>query len=99
MKHTLQILTLFATVFAAEATFAKVVHTCETAESIEKRADDEICDYFVDASEDCFQKLNERLTLFEARPGSTPTKDLLTEAEPIKESYDAGIATVNWNIA
>lgn len=94
MKKSLGLLTLIATVFVAQNSFAKVIHTCEPVKSIKDRATDEICDYYVDASEDCFQKLNERFALLEARPASTPAKDILTEAEPIKESYDAGIATV-----
>jgi hypothetical protein len=94
MKKSFRLFTLIATVFVAQNSFAKVIHTCESVQSIKNRATDEICDYFVDASEDCFQKLNERFTLLEARPASTASKDILTEAEPIKESYDAGIATV-----
>lgn len=94
MKKSFGLLALIATVFVAQNSFAKVIHTCESVKSIKDRATDELCDYYVDASEDCFQKLNERFTLLEARPASTPTKDILTEAEPIKESYDAGIATV-----
>lgn len=87
-------MTLTVTLMIAQNSFAQLIHTCESVKSIKARATDEICDYYVDASEDCFEKLNERFTLLEARPAQTPAKDILTEAEPIKESYDAGVATL-----
>lgn len=73
---------------------AQILVSCESAESIAARADDEICDYYVDASEDCFQKLNRRLALFQSRSDKTSASELLAEAEPIRKSYDEAIPII-----
>ena len=76
------------------ASNAVILHQCETSEAVQKRADDEVCDFHVDASEDCFTELNKRFTMLERRPKTMAAKDFLTEAESVRETYNAAILTV-----
>lgn len=100
MKNTFKKFALIVTLVSGlESHALPLLHTCESVDDIKKRATDEICDYFVDASEDCFEKLNERFSLLTARPASTPPKEIVIEAEPIKESYEAAIKTVQTYMA
>ncbi|NCN40960.1 hypothetical protein GW916_06885 [bacterium] len=85
---------LFVAIFWSTMSTAQVLASCESKESIDSRATDEICDYYVEASEDCFAKLNRRFEIFKMRSDKTPAKDLLNEGEPIQKGYSEAVDTV-----
>jgi hypothetical protein len=84
-----------STALAASASLAapETPRKCESVSSIKARAVDEICDYFVDASEDCFSQLNEKFTSLKTKADSKPlTKDLINEAQKISAEYMTAIS-------
>lgn len=78
-----------ATAFALEI--------CESHASIIARADDEICDYHVEAAQSCFQKLNLRYAYLQRRGSRTQVSETAGEATSLKNHYEIGIATLRAN--
>lgn len=95
MKNSLELGILVTAMFLGWNSGAATVNVCEQGSHVVARAEDEVCDYLVDAAENCFEKLNEGYALLAARPDKTSAKDILSEAEPMKDRYNAGISTVN----
>ncbi len=93
LKMGISSLMVLASVWSGSG-HAAVLASCESKESIAARADDEVCDYFVEAAEDCFNKLNRRLGLFLSRGAKSSTSELLSEAEPIRKTYEIAIPIV-----
>jgi hypothetical protein len=76
---------------------AHAVDICETHASLAARADDELCDYHVEAAKTCFQKLNLRYTYLQHRRSKTSTSEIMSEALPLKSHYESGIAVLRDN--
>ncbi len=89
-----KIAAIFIALLCALPANAAGVHSCETSSSILAHAEDEVCDLLVEAAESCFAQLNKRFSVLDSRPSKTPAKDLLKEAEPIRQEYEDAIPTV-----
>ncbi len=87
MKNAFQILAAATLLLTANSSLA--LNACESAASIIERADDEVCDYFVEASEKCFQKLNKELVKLQKSSKSEKA------AKSLKDNYSAAILTVD----
>lgn len=94
-----------ATIFLALAQMASWspdawgVDVCETHASIVARADDEVCDYHVEAAKTCFDKLILRYTFLQHRRDRTPASEIIAEAIPLKGHYEKGISILRENVS
>lgn len=99
MKWQLATTFLVLTQMSSWSTPAWGVDVCETHASIVARADDEVCDYHVEAAKACFDKLILRYTFLKHRRDRTPASEIIAEAIPLKGHYEQGITTLRENVS
>lgn len=90
---TMKLNALLVTLFLGWQSQATVLHTCESSSDVINRAQDEVCDMLVEASEKCFGDLQEFMgDLPKAKKISQ--KEYLSRTQNLHETYESAIATV-----